>query len=41
MELNLNSFHDDTIHVTTLRGEYGGVVELDTVVQLDAVFSYS
>jgi hypothetical protein len=40
MELKLNSFHDDTIQVTALRGEYGGVVELDTVVQLDAVFSY-
>jgi hypothetical protein len=40
MELNLNSFHDDTIQVTALGGEYGGAVEMETVVQLDAVFSY-
>jgi hypothetical protein len=40
MELNLNSFHDDTVQVTALRGEYGGVVELDTMVQLSAVFSF-
>jgi hypothetical protein len=40
MELNLNSFHDDMIQIMALRGEYGGVMELDMVVQLDAVFSY-
>jgi hypothetical protein len=39
MEFILNSFHDDTIQITALRGEYGGVVELDTVVPLDAVLS--
>jgi hypothetical protein len=39
MELNLNSFHDDTIQVTVFRGEYGGVVDLDMVIQLDAVLS--
>jgi hypothetical protein len=40
MEFNLNSFHDDTVQVMALRGEYGSVVELDMVVHLDAVFSY-
>jgi hypothetical protein len=41
MEFNLNGLHDDAIQVMALRGEYGGVGKLDTVVQLDAVFSYS
>jgi hypothetical protein len=40
MEINLNGLHDVAIQVTALRGEYGGVAELDTVVQLDAVSSY-
>jgi hypothetical protein len=40
MEFNLNGLHNDAIQVTALRGEYGGVAKLDTMVQLDAVFSY-
>jgi hypothetical protein len=40
MEFNFNGLHDDAIQVTALRGEYGGVEKLDTMVHLDAVFSY-
>jgi hypothetical protein len=41
MEFNLNGLQDDVIQVVALKGEYGGFAKLDTVVQLDAVFSYS
>jgi hypothetical protein len=40
MEFNLSGLHDDVIQVMALRGEYGGVAKLDTVIQLDAVFCY-
>jgi hypothetical protein len=39
MELKFIDLHDDVIQVTALRGEYGGVGNLDTVVQPDGVFS--
>jgi hypothetical protein len=40
MKLNLNSLHNDTIHVAALSSEYGGVVKLDAVFKLNAVFGH-
>jgi hypothetical protein len=40
MELNLNGLHSDTIHVVALSSKYGGVVKLNVVFKLDAVFGH-
>jgi hypothetical protein len=41
MELNLNGLPNDVIHVLGLGGEDGGIVYLNVVSQVDAVFSHS
>jgi hypothetical protein len=40
MELNLNGLPNDSVHVSGFIGEDGGFVELNTVSQVDGVFSY-
>jgi hypothetical protein len=40
MEFNLNSLHYDTVHLAVLSSKYGGVVKLDVVFKLDAVFGH-
>jgi hypothetical protein len=40
MELNLNGFPNDAVHVSGFSGEDGGFVELNAVSQVDGVFSY-
>jgi hypothetical protein len=40
MELNLNGFPDDAIHISGLGGEDGGIVKLNAVSQVDAMFSH-
>jgi hypothetical protein len=40
MELNLNGLPNDAIHVSGLGGEDGGVVKLNAVSEVDAVFSH-
>jgi hypothetical protein len=39
MELNLDRFPDDTVHISRLLGQNTGVVLLDTMAQVYAVFS--
>jgi hypothetical protein len=40
MELNLNGLRNDAIHVSGVSGEDGGIVKLNAVFQVDAVFSH-
>jgi hypothetical protein len=39
MELNLNGFPNDAIHAVGLGGEDRGIVKLNAVSQVDALFS--
>jgi hypothetical protein len=41
MEFNLNGFPNDAIHISGLCGEDGGILKLNVVSQITAVFSYS
>jgi hypothetical protein len=40
IELNLNGLPNDAINVSGFSGEDGGIVKLNAVSQVDAVFSY-
>jgi hypothetical protein len=40
MEFNLDHFPDETVHARRLLGQNTGVVYLDTMAQVYAVFSY-
>jgi hypothetical protein len=40
MELNLNGLLNDAIHVLDFSGEDGGIVKLNAMSQVDAVFSH-
>jgi hypothetical protein len=40
MVLNLNGLPNDAIHVLGLGSEDGGIVKLNAVPQVDAVFSH-
>jgi hypothetical protein len=40
MEINLNGFPNDAIHVSGFSGEDGGIVKLNAVSQVDTVFSH-
>jgi hypothetical protein len=40
MELNLNGLPNDVIYVSCFSGEDGGIVKLNVVSQVDAVFSH-
>jgi hypothetical protein len=40
MQLNLNGLPNDAIHVSGLGGEDGGIVQLNAVSEVDAVFSH-
>jgi hypothetical protein len=41
MEFNLNGLLNDAIHISSLGGEHGGILKLNAVSQIDAVFSDS
>jgi hypothetical protein len=40
MELNFNGLSNDAIHVLGLDSQDGGIVKLNAVSQVDAVFSH-
>jgi hypothetical protein len=40
MEFNLYHFPDDSVHASRLLGQNTGVVQLDTIGQVNALFSY-
>jgi hypothetical protein len=40
IELNLSGLPNDANHVSVVGGEDGGIVKLNAVSQVDAVFSY-
>jgi hypothetical protein len=40
MELNLNGLPNNVIHVLGFSGKNGGIVKLNAVSQVDALFSH-
>jgi hypothetical protein len=41
MEFNLDGLRNDLIHISGFGGEDGGILQLNAVSQIDAVFSHS